>query len=109
MVPFTDPPSATYDARADWTAESANPWTDPLLILIPRGPVSFTASDLDRFTRWIAQFGYRRDPGRSPSEYGRFVRHRQLIVAYANTGTLLVQGAYVDATVRLLSTQASEE
>lgn len=97
-----DAPTASYDARLDWTAEQPAPRTDPLLSLSAYGPSSFVASDLDRFARWIAHFGFVRMPGRSSHEYARFARHRQLIVAY-HSRTLLIQGAYADATHRLLA------
>lgn len=99
---------ATYAPERDWTAEPASPLADPLLSLTQHGPSSFRTNDLDRFARWIGQFAFVRAPGRSPHEYGRFVRSRQLIVAYHST-TLLIQGQHVDATVRLLSTQAGDE
>jgi hypothetical protein len=99
---------ATYAPELDWTAEPQTPAADPLLSLTSYGPSSFTASNLDRFAVWIESAGFQRQPGRSPSEYGRFVRGRQLIVAYFSR-TLLVQGQNVDQTRALLGRLAGVE
>jgi hypothetical protein len=71
-------------------------------VLERAGKVSFVASDLDRFSAWIEGAGFRRESGRSSSEYRRYLRGRALIVCY-HTKTILVQGAQPEQTVALLS------
>lgn len=94
-------PGASYDAQSDWTHTPSVPEIDPCLWLTSVGRVSFQASDLEHFAAWIQCAGWRRESSRSSAEFARFVRGRQLIVAY-HTQTLLIQGQHVDATLELL-------
>lgn len=94
--------SAFYDPRADWTHTPAAPPPDPLLRLTPAGPASFTVNDLDRLIRWLESAGFHQEPARSPSEYRRLARGRQLVVIY-HSMTALVQGQRVDETRALLA------
>lgn len=94
-------PGAAYDPGADWTAAPAAPPPDPNLRLLPRGTgVSFDVNDPELLSRWLQSAGWRALPGRSPSEYARMMRGRQLIVLYARSA--LIQGCCTAETLALL-------
>lgn len=77
-----------------------------MFTLQKQGSMSYSCSDPIQASAWLTEQGYTTEDPRSAHEYLRLRKAKSLLVVYHN-GTILLQGAHIEAASLLLDSYRS--